>query len=57
MDDEVLVSADGTGVTPTHLAVHNAFPPGPRVAVSGSGEVPTVKLPNLAVTIPALKNH
>ena len=52
VDDQVLVSADGTGVAPTHLAVHDAFPPGPGVTVSGVGKVPTVELPDLAITIP-----
>ena len=52
VDDQVLVSADGTGVAPTHLAVHDAFPPGPGVTVSGISKVPTVELPDLAITIP-----
>ena len=57
VDDQVLVSADGTGVAPTHFAVHDAFPPGPGVTVSGISKVPTVELPDLAIAIPVFQQR
>ena len=57
VDDKVLVSADGTGVAPTHFAVHDALPPGPGVTVSGISKVPTVELPDLAIAIPVFQQR
>ena len=57
VDDKVLVSADGTGVAPTHFAVHDALPPGPGVTVSGICKVPTVELPDLAIAIPVFQQR
>ena len=57
VDDQVLVSANGAGVAPTHFAVHDAFPPGPGVTVSGISKVPTVELPDLAIAIPVFQQR